>query len=73
MDNFATGHRHNLTAFSDNQNFRLIEGDIRNMEDCQKAVVGVDYILHQATLGSVLRSINLCCGHPEICNAIHGL
>ncbi|TDD98792.1 SDR family oxidoreductase [Flavobacterium cellulosilyticum] len=57
LDNFATGHRHNLKDFIDNSNFRLIEGDIRNLEDCQNAVKGVDYILHQAALGSVPRSI----------------
>jgi UDP-N-acetylglucosamine/UDP-N-acetylgalactosamine 4-epimerase len=58
LDNFATGHRHNLTAFSDNKNFKLIEGDIRNLSDCENAVIGVDYVLHQAALGSVPRSIN---------------
>src|SRR6218665_1405508 len=58
LDNFATGHRHNLTAFSDNENFTLIEGDIRNMADCQRAVANADYVLHQAALGSVPRSIN---------------
>jgi len=58
LDNFATGHRHNLAAFVDNKNFKLIEGDIRNLSDCQKAVSGVDYVLHEAALGSVPRSIN---------------
>jgi UDP-N-acetylglucosamine 4-epimerase len=58
LDNFATGHRHNLKDFINHENFRLIEGDIRNLEDCQKAVKGVDYVLHQAALGSVPRSIN---------------
>jgi UDP-N-acetylglucosamine 4-epimerase len=57
LDNFATGHRHNLTAFSDHENFELIEGDIRNLSDCENAVSGVDYVLHQAALGSVPRSI----------------
>ncbi|WP_026714615.1 SDR family oxidoreductase [Flavobacterium daejeonense] len=57
LDNFATGHRHNLKNFIDNPDFTLIEGDIRNLEDCQKAVQGVDYVLHQAALGSVPRSI----------------
>jgi UDP-N-acetylglucosamine/UDP-N-acetylgalactosamine 4-epimerase len=57
LDNFATGHRHNLKDFMDHPNFRLIEGDIRNLADCQKAVKGVDYVLHQAALGSVPRSI----------------
>jgi len=58
LDNFATGHRRNLEAFSGNQNFKLIEGDIRNLADCQLAVAGADYVLHQAALGSVPRSIN---------------
>lgn len=57
LDNFATGHRHNLAGFVDNENFRLIEGDIRNAVDCEKAVQGVDYVLHEAALGSVPRSI----------------
>lgn len=57
LDNFATGHRHNIKDFISNPNFRLIEGDIRNLSDCQKAVQGVDYVLHQAALGSVPRSI----------------
>src|SRR6478736_4809468 len=58
LDNFATGHRHNIARLINNPNFRLIEGDIRNLADCQKAVEGVQYVLHQAALGSVPRSIN---------------
>jgi UDP-N-acetylglucosamine 4-epimerase len=58
LDNFATGHRYNLDAIINHPNFKLIEGDIRNIEDCNKAVSGVDYVLHQAALGSVPRSIN---------------
>lgn len=58
LDNFSTGHRHNLKDFVENPNFRLIEGDIRNIADCNLAVAGVDYVLHQAALGSVPRSIN---------------
>ena len=58
LDNFATGHLHNLNGVINNLNFTLIEGDIRNLSDCQKAVEGVDYVLHQAALGSVPRSIN---------------
>ena len=58
LDNFATGHHHNLAAFSGNKKFKLIEGDIRNLSDCENAVIGVDYVLHQAALGSVPRSIN---------------
>ncbi|OYU81538.1 MAG: LPS biosynthesis protein WbpP [Flavobacterium sp. BFFFF1] len=58
LDNFATGHRHNIAHLFQNQNFKLIEGDIRNMSDCVDAVNGVQYVLHQAALGSVPRSIN---------------
>jgi UDP-N-acetylglucosamine 4-epimerase len=58
LDNFATGHRHNISSFLDNPNYLLIEGDIRNLSDCHTAVQGVDYVLHQAALGSVPRSIN---------------
>jgi len=57
LDNFATGHRHNIAPFLDHPDFQLIEGDIRDLEVCQKAVEGVDYVLHQAALGSVPRSI----------------
>ncbi len=58
LDNFSTGFRHNITDFLNNENFRLIEGDIRNLEQCRGAVVDVEYVLHQAALGSVPRSIN---------------
>jgi len=58
LDNFSTGHKHNLIAFSNNENFKLIKGDIRNLSDCKDAVQDVDYVLHQAALGSVPRSIN---------------
>jgi UDP-N-acetylglucosamine/UDP-N-acetylgalactosamine 4-epimerase len=57
LDNFATGHRHNINHLLDNPNFQLIEGDIRISADCAKAVQGADYVLHQAALGSVPRSI----------------
>lgn len=58
LDNFSTGHRNNLEGFLKNPDFKLIEGDIRNIDDCKLAVEGVDYVLHQAALGSVPRSIN---------------
>jgi UDP-N-acetylglucosamine 4-epimerase len=58
LDNFATGKRKNIEPFLTDPNFELIEGDIRNLEDCHKACKGVDYVLHQAALGSVPRSIN---------------
>lgn len=64
LDNFATGHQYNLdevqTQVSAEQwaNFRFIKGDIRDLPTCREAVQGVDYVLHQAALGSVPRSIN---------------
>lgn len=58
LDNFSTGHKHNISHLIENPNFTLLEGDIRNIEDCHKATVGIDYVLHQAALGSVPRSIN---------------
>jgi UDP-N-acetylglucosamine 4-epimerase len=67
LDNFATGKRENLTAFRNNSNFTLIEGDIRNLEDCKKAVADVDYVLHQAALGSVPRSIS----DPIVTNGVN--
>ncbi len=57
LDNFSTGKRENLAAFAGNKAFTLIEGDIRNMADCQQALQGVEYVLHQAALGSVPRSV----------------
>jgi UDP-N-acetylglucosamine/UDP-N-acetylgalactosamine 4-epimerase len=57
FDNFSTGKRKNIAPLLDNSDFTLIEGDIRNLEDCLKASIGIDYILHQAALGSVPRSI----------------
>ncbi len=57
LDNFATGHRYNIEPFLLDSNFVLIEGDIRDLSVCRKAVQGVDYVLHQAALGSVPRSV----------------
>lgn len=57
LDNFATGKRENLEDLIKDSNFTLIEGDIRKLEDCLKATEDVDYVLHQAALGSVPRSI----------------
>ena len=69
LDNFSTGHieniSHLLTGFSDN--FTLIVGDIRNLSDCQTAVGGADYVLHEAALGSVPRSIK----DPATTNAVN--
>ncbi|MDC0291146.1 NAD-dependent epimerase/dehydratase family protein, partial [Akkermansiaceae bacterium] len=57
LDNFATGKRDNVKDFLKDSNFVLIEGDIRKPDDCLKATKNVDYVLHQAALGSVPRSI----------------
>ena len=63
LDNFSTGHRHNLDEVQALvgpeawRNFNFIEGDIRNLDDCKKACAGADYVLHEAALGSVPRSI----------------
>jgi len=57
LDNFSTGKRENITLLLNNTDFTLIEGDIRKLEDCLKASKNVDYVLHQAALGSVPRSI----------------
>ena len=63
LDNFATGHRHNLEQVralvgeANWSTFKFIEGDIRNLSDCQAACQGVEFVLHQAALGSVPRSL----------------
>jgi len=64
LDNFATGHQRNLdevqslVTYEQWARFRFLQGDIRNLDDCRQACEGVDYVLHQAALGSVPRSIN---------------
>lgn len=58
LDNFSTGSRANIEEFEDNPAFELLEGDIRDLETCRKALDGIDYVTHQAALGSVPRSIN---------------
>ena len=58
LDNFSTGKTENIAPFFQMKNFTLIEGDIRNLDDCKKACYNSDYVLHQAALGSVPRSIN---------------
>ena len=71
LDNFSNGHRHNLDQVRAIvgeeawRNFRFIEGDIRNLADCVDACTGVDYVLHEAALGSVTRSIE----DPIVTNA----
>ena len=58
LDNFSTGHRHNIEPFLNNPDYKLIEGSICDLEVCRTALENVDYVLHQAALGSVPRSIN---------------
>jgi len=67
LDNFSTGFRRNIELFNANSAFELVEGDIRDMEVCRKAVIGIDYVSHQAALGSVPRSIN----DPATTNAVN--
>jgi len=73
LDNFSTGHQYNLNEVqslvtSDQwKNFTFYQGDIRNFEDCQKVCVDIDYVLHQAALGSVPRSI----ADPILTNSAH--
>lgn len=69
LDNFATGHIENLLPLIEQypKTFKLIVGDIRNIEDCRKALDGCDYVLHEAALGSVPRSIN----DPATTNAVN--
>jgi len=57
LDNFATGHKHNIAPFIENKNFTLLEGDIRDLDTCHQACKEQDFVLHQAALGSVPRSI----------------
>lgn len=67
LDNFATGHPHNIEPFLNHPNFSFIEGDIRSIETCKNAVEGVEGVLHQAALGSVPRSIH----DPITTNAVN--
>ena len=66
LDNFSTGKRENIEGFLNNENFELIEGDIRDIETCRTACEGVDYVLHQAAWGSVPRSIKMPVLYEEI-------
>ena len=73
LDNFSTGYQKNLDEVQSNvslaqwSNFEFIQGDIRNLDDCNKAVKDCDYVLHQAALGSVPRSIE----DPILSNAVN--
>ena len=69
LDNFSTGHIENILPLFEKhpKNFKLIVGDIRNVDDCHKAVDGRDYVMHEAALGSVPRSIK----DPITTNAVN--
>jgi UDP-N-acetylglucosamine 4-epimerase len=67
LDNFSTGFHENINEFKNNAAFELIEGDIRDFETCRRSVEGMDYVGHQAALGSVPRSIN----DPITTNAVN--
>lgn len=73
LDNFATGHRHNLAdiesslEFSAWSRFHMMDADIRDLDSCRKAVADIDYVLHQAALGSVPRSLE----DPLTSNAVN--
>ena len=69
LDNFSTGKKINLAPFAGHRKFRLIVGDIRNIDDCRRAAEGVDFVLHEAALGSVPRSI----GDPMTSTAVNVL
>ncbi|MCF6350470.1 MAG: SDR family oxidoreductase [Flavobacteriaceae bacterium] len=58
LDNLSNGYYHNIKEFENNPAFEFIEGDICNLETCKKAVQNIDYVSHQAALGSVPRSID---------------
>jgi len=67
LDNFATGSRKNIEVLLDRKNFLLIEGDIRNEDDCRRACSDVEFVFHQAALGSVPRSVK----DPVTTNAVN--
>ncbi len=67
LDNFSTGFRENIQLFINSPAFELMEGDIRDIETCKKAVEGMDYVSHQAALGSVPRSVK----DPITTNAVN--
>lgn len=67
LDNLSTGYLENLEPFLSHSNFEFIEGDIRNIDTCQKACQNIDFVLHQAALGSVPRSVN----DPVTTNAVN--
>jgi UDP-N-acetylglucosamine 4-epimerase len=67
LDDFSNGHRENLSAFEQHPAFELMPGDIRDLDTCKAAMADMDYVSHQAALGSVPRSIN----DPATTNAVN--
>ena len=67
LDNLSNGYKENIAPFLSHPNFEFIEGDIRDLETCVKAMEGIDYVSHQAALGSVPRSIK----DPVTTNAVN--
>ena len=67
LDSMITGNYDNINDFSDNNSYQFIEGDIRDIEVCREACKGIDYVLHQAALGSVPRSLL----EPELTTSIN--
>lgn len=67
LDDFSNGYKHNLEEFMSHPNFELLEGDIRDLDTCTLAMKDIDYVSHQAALGSVPRSIN----DPATTNAVN--
>lgn len=66
LDNFSTGKKSNINLFKDNKDFEFIEGDIRDFDTCRKACEGIDFVSHQAALGSVPRSVKLPLIYEEV-------
>lgn len=67
LDNLSNGYRENIQEFMNHPSFEFIEGDIRNLDTCKQALIDIDYVSHQAALGSVPRSID----NPLLSNAVN--
>jgi UDP-N-acetylglucosamine 4-epimerase len=67
LDDLSNGYRENIQEFMNHPSFEFIEGDIRNLDTCKQALIDIDYVSHQAALGSVPRSID----NPLLSNAVN--
>ena len=67
LDDLSNGYRENIQEFMNHPSFEFIEGDIRNLDTCKQALIDIDYVSHQAALGSVPRSIH----NPLLSNAVN--